>query len=40
MVNLNSVGRSVYVLSNILMGIKQKRGNFKDIVDDIYNIRG
>ena len=29
MVNLNSVGRSFYVLSNILLGIKHKKGNKK-----------
>ena len=29
MVNLNSVGRSFYVLSNILLGIKHKKGNEK-----------
>ena len=29
MVNLNSVGRSFYVLSNILLGIKHKKGNTK-----------
>ena len=31
MVNLNSVGRSFYVLSNILLGIKHKKGNTRYI---------
>ena len=29
MVNVNSLGRSVYVLSNILLGIKHKKGKGK-----------